>query len=102
MENQVYTLGVWRVKPGQETAFVAAWKELGAFFMSLPEPPEPPGTLVQSLDDPQLFYSFGPWKSLEAIQAMRADPRTPAMIRQLAALCSEARPGNFRLVATVP
>ena len=101
MESDVYTLGVWRVKPGQEAAFTATWKELGAFFMSLPQPPGP-GTLVQSVQDPQLFYSFGPWKSLSDIQAMRADQRTPAMIGKLTALCSEAKPGAFRVVVTVP
>ena len=30
----VYTLGRWMVKEGQETAFVNAWKDLGAFFYS--------------------------------------------------------------------
>lgn len=39
MEEAVYTLGVWRVKPGQEAAFIAAWKELGAMFKNLPDPP---------------------------------------------------------------
>ena len=101
MESDIYTLGVWKVKPGQEGAFIAAWKELGDFFLSLPSPPGP-GTLVQSLDDPTQFYSFGPWRSLEDIQAMRADPRTPAEIGKLMALCQEAKPGAFRAVGRVP
>ena len=101
MEDQIYTLGVWRVKPEQETAFVSTWKELGAFFMSLPKPPGP-GTLVQSLEDQQLYYSFGPWPSPEAVQEMSAHPRAPEMIGKLSALCTEAKPGGFRVVATVP
>jgi hypothetical protein len=101
MANEVYTLGVWRVKPDQEEAFIAAWKELGDYFLSLPMPPGQ-GHLLQSFDDPRLFYSFGPWPSLEAVQAMRANPATPEKIRKLAALCDEATPGGFRLVATSP
>jgi hypothetical protein len=101
MSEEVYTLGVWQVKPGAEEAFIAAWKELGGLFMSLPQPPGP-GTLVQSIDQPQLLYSFGSWPSMEAIQAMRADPRVPEMIGKLSALCDEAKPGTFRVVATVP
>ena len=57
-----YTLGRWVVKAGQETAFIQAWKELGAYFSTLPEPPGP-GTLVQNADIPGLFYSFGLWPS---------------------------------------
>ena len=101
MQGDVYTLGVWKVKPGQEESFIAVWRELGNFFLSLPKPPGP-GTLVQSLEDATLFYSFGPWNSLEDIQAMRAHPQAPAMIGKLASLCEQATPGSFRLVATVP
>ena len=101
MQGDVYTLGVWKVKPGQEESFIAVWKELGAFFLSLPKPPGP-GTLVQSLEDPTLLYSFGPWNSLEDIQAMRVHPQAPAMIGKLASLCDQATPGSFRLVAKVP
>jgi len=100
MESDIYTVGVWKVKLGQQAEFIAAWKALGDYFYSLPKPPGP-GTLVQSLDDPALFYSFGPWRSLEDIQAMRSDPRTPEKIGKLAALCEEAKPGAFRVVASV-
>jgi hypothetical protein len=39
MEEAVYTLGVWRVKPGKEEAFIEAWKALGNIFSQLPQPP---------------------------------------------------------------
>ena len=101
MEQEPYTLGRWLVEPGREDAFIAVWKELGAFFLALPHPPGP-GTLVRSVAEPNVFYSFGPWKSLSDIQAMRADPRTPAMIGKLTDLCTEATPGAYLVVATVP
>jgi hypothetical protein len=54
------------------------------------------------VEDPQLFYSLGPWESLEDIQQMRSNPRTAEVIGRLAALCDEAQPGAFRLVLTIP
>lgn len=101
MQGIWYTLGVWRVKLNREQDFVAAWKELGAIFMSLPSPPGP-GTLVQSVDDPQQFYSFGPWSSLEDIQAMRTSPQAQKGIAKLRSLCEVSVPGSFRVVATAP
>jgi hypothetical protein len=53
------------VLPEQEAAFVAAWQELAAFFLALPVPPRW-GTLLRSLEDPRLFYSFGPWPGVSA------------------------------------
>lgn len=99
MLERVYTLGVWRVRPGREAEFITAWKDLGRIFAQLPQPPSDRGTLVQSLEDPTLFYSFGPWKRLEDVEAMRANPRARDGIRALMALCSEATPGSFRVVA---
>ena len=72
--DEVYTLGRWLVKAGQEATFIHAWKELGAFFLSLPEPPGP-GTLVQSTDNPSLFYSFGPWPQCRGSCSDAREPR---------------------------
>jgi len=99
-DDTAYTLALWRVKEGKEEEFVEAWKGLSGYFLDLPNPPAGTGTLVRSMEDPRLFYSFGPWRSIEDIQRMRSDPRTPEVIGKLGALCEEAKPGTFRLVAT--
>lgn len=99
MKEQLYTLGIWRVKEGREEQFVAAWKELGAIFAALPQPPASKGILLQSTTDPRMFYSFGPWRSAEDIAAMRANVHAQAGIDKLRDLCSEATPGTFRVVA---
>lgn len=95
---QVYTLGAWIAKPGKEQAFIDAWKELGKVFAALPDPPGT-GKLLQSDADPTVFYSFGPWKDLAAIQAMRADEDAAAALERLMALCTKASPGTFHVVA---
>ena len=101
MREDVYTLGVWKVKQGQEAEFIAAWKALGQVFSQLPDPPGT-GKLVQSLSEPTLFYSFGPWQRLEDIEAMRNDPQAKAGIQRLVGLCTDATPGTFRVVAEAP
>ncbi len=102
MEEQggVYTLGSWLVKPGQEQAFIQAWKELGAEFARLAHPPSGAGRLVQSMEDPLQFCSFGPWRSVEDVQEMRGNPGAVEAIGRLLALCTVGKPGMFRLVAT--
>jgi len=101
MEEAVYTLAVWRVKPGKEAEFIEAWKGLSVQFSNLPLPPGGKGTLVQSLTDPLLFYSWGQWSSMEAIKAMRQDAAAQAGIRKVGELCTEATPGSYRVVAEV-
>lgn len=99
MAEEIYTLGWWRVKEGSQEEFVAAWAALGRYFRELPDPPGQ-GTLVQSIDDPQEYYSFGSWPSLEAVGAMRSRPDAAGEIAKLLELCDEGRPGTYRVVAT--
>jgi len=99
MADDVYTLGVWRVLPSREDEFVDAWRGLGEVFRALPLPPSGEGLLVRSVEDPALFYSFGPWPSLDAVAAMRDRPEPAEAIARLATLCAEAKPACFRVVA---
>jgi heme-degrading monooxygenase HmoA len=95
-----YTLGRWKVKKGDEDKFIEAWTKLGGIFGRLPDPPGI-GTLIRSIDDPALFYSFGPWPSLESINNMRSDPASIAGIKEIMSLCLEAAPGNYKLVKEI-
>lgn len=95
-----YTHAEWRVRPGNEAEFVAAWRALGDAFSTLPARPLW-GTLLQSATEPALFYSFGPWASPVDIAAMRADPVAQAALARVGSLCERASPGTFREVAHV-
>lgn len=102
MNNQVYTHARWYVKEDRQDEFIAAWQSLGSIFGALPHPPVGKGVLVQSTSDPKLFYSFGPWQSVEHVENMRNDPDAQAGIHRLVELCTEASPGTFRVVAESP
>ena len=73
MSDEIYTLGAWRVKDGKQSEFVEAWKALGSYFRSLPLPPGE-GTLLQSIDDPRQFYSFGPGARSRTSRRCEAGP----------------------------
>ena len=95
-----YTLASWRVTPGREQEFVQAWKgRLADAMLKVPHG-SAQGTLLQSTDDAQQFYSFGPWESLEAIKVMRSDQGAQEAIQHLRSLCDEAKTGAYVVVAT--
>jgi hypothetical protein len=100
MEEVIYTHAQWRVKPGREAEFVKAWREMIKAFSNLPARPMR-GTLIQSLVDESLFYSFGQWKSLSDIVAMRHDPRAREAFQKVMELCVEASPSTYRMIADI-
>jgi hypothetical protein len=69
---EIWTHGVWTVKPGREDEFVRAWRELvpvgTAAGAGAP-------TLLCDRDRPNVFRSFGPWPDLDAIQRFRSEIR---------------------------
>lgn len=98
MEEIYYTHSLWRVRAGLEEEFVAAWKAMGLQFLRVSEG-STHGTLIQSTDEPTLFYSFGPWSHLDAINAMRSDPQAQEAMSRLRGLCEESSPGIYKQVA---
>lgn len=96
MNETFYTLACWRVKEGNEKLFVDAWKEMGKAFASMPQATIK-SRLIQSLKDPTLFYSFGPWESLEDIQLMDTDPEAQQVIQKVMNLCDAFETGTYRL-----
>lgn len=97
MHDTAYTLATYRVKPGREDDFIAVWNELAETFVNLPRPPIS-GTLIRSLTDRSLFYSFGPWPSREDVAAMRENPAAGAMFGKLSELCDELSPGDYEVI----
>ncbi|MEP7207429.1 MAG: hypothetical protein ABI920_10860 [Casimicrobiaceae bacterium] len=100
MPTQPFTLAMYRVRPGQEDAFIAAWDRLAATFSSLPEPPLW-GALIRHWSDRTLFYSFGPWEAPEHIKAMRENAQAAAAFAALQPLCETLTPGDFDVVRHV-
>jgi heme-degrading monooxygenase HmoA len=97
--GQLYTHGRWVVKEGQQERFQAAWQELAEWTNANVEGAVGgEARLLQDLDDPGLFYSFGPWETLEAIQAWRAADGFQERVGRIRELLDSFEARTLRLV----
>lgn len=101
MDGDYYTLASWHVRTGAEEEFLRVWRDdLAAAFTRAN--PQSVAALVQSLEDPQQFYSFGPWRTLEEMEEARTDPDVREAVLRILALCDRAQPQPCRVVSRVP
>jgi len=96
--DRIYAVGVWSVRPGNEQAFIAAWKEFSA-WTAVHRSGAGYGTLLQDIGNPSRFISFGPWDDLEGVRAWRQQPEFMKALARFMDLCDEVTPGTFRLLA---
>jgi heme-degrading monooxygenase HmoA len=97
--GQLYTHGRWVVKDGQQEAFQAAWREFAEWTnANISGTVAGEARLLQDLEEPTRFYSFGPWDSLEAIQAWRADPGFQKRVGRVRELLASFEAHTLRLV----
>lgn len=99
-ERIAYSVGIWIIKPGREQDFISTWTDLvewaidhgmGAIW----------GTLVQDIDEPRRFISFGPWESMDRIKAWRDDPKYKEFMMRMRAFCETGQPMNLKEIGHV-
>lgn len=98
--RQPYTHGRWVAKEGREAEFQAAWEELAEWTArNIPGAVGGEARLLQDIENPRLFYSFGPWQSLEAIEAWRASAGFQERVGQVRELLEAFEAHTLDLVA---
>lgn len=97
---EAFTLARYKVLPGKADAFIEAWSDLADRFSRLPNPPIW-GTLIRSVSDPNLFYSFGPWQDAAHVAEMRVNPDARAAFEVVRKLCVEMTPGDYEAIRHV-
>lgn len=97
--NQPYTLGTWTVKQGKEKAFVAEWDSF-AKWTAKNQPGAGHGYLLQDVQRPQQFVSFGPWDNPEAIADWREKPEFKSFVEKVKQLCDDFQPRSLKLAST--
>lgn len=96
----VYTLGVWRVRPGREDDFVAEWDALARWTVESGY--EWSGTLLRDRSDLSVFVSVGPWPSVEVAERWRSSDGFAERIEHLRELVeSMDDPGVLDVVLRV-
>ena len=98
MKENFYTHAFWHIKEEKTADFIAAWERFGKALSQIPNSPPVKGTLIQSLSDSLVFYSFGPWETLEDINAMRNNENVKKALSDIMEHCQEAKPGNYKTV----
>lgn len=100
MKDEFYTFAYWQVKENNAEEFLHIWeKDFAPVFIKFN--PYSKVTLIQSLENPNIYYSFGYWINLEQMQASRANENYRTVISKLVSLCSEARPGSFKNILSI-
>lgn len=95
----MYTLGVWRAKPGREADFVNAWDELARWTVESGY--ESTGTLLRDRSEPGRFVSFGPWPSVDAAEEWRASDGFAERLAKLRESLESFEPGTYDVVLRV-
>lgn len=98
--GQLWTVGIWQIKAGQEEAFQREWTEF-ARWMSENQPGVLSGYLLRDPQQPQRFFSIGPWESAEAIQAWRESAEFAGFVGKVMPLCDDFQPSVLQLVSHV-
>jgi heme-degrading monooxygenase HmoA len=96
---EIYTSGVWVVKPGEEDDFVTAWKE----FVALGAEMRGSGTfrLLRDTEQPGRFMSFAPWESFDAVQAWTQHPEFAERMGRASTHCADFKSTTYELIAEV-
>jgi heme-degrading monooxygenase HmoA len=95
----VYTVGLWRVKPGEEDAFVSAWRDMATATAS--DFAGASAVLLRDRDAPNLFISAGPWESLDQIETWRASATFTSGVGAIRAHLESFEPHTMDPVVTI-
>lgn len=96
---ETYTSGMWRVKPGEEEAFVEAWRAFAGWASGMDGVTSL--RLTRDVKDPANFFSFAPWESIEAIRAWKGSDELKQRIGRVKTNCDEFAAWEFELVTVV-
>lgn len=93
-----YTSGDWHVKPGNEEAFVEAWKRL-ARESALEVDATAWAKLLRDNDDPRHFVSFGRWSDEETVAEWSASDGFKQRFGSMKELVESAETRTFSVAA---
>jgi heme-degrading monooxygenase HmoA len=102
MENKdsksIYTLGIWVVKSGNETAFINEWTSF-ANWTSKNISGAGKGYLLQDKNNPIRFISFGPWDNEKSIENWRNRNEFEDFVSKVKVLCDDFQPNTLKVVS---
>jgi heme-degrading monooxygenase HmoA len=94
---ETYSHTTWRVKPGSQEEFVRRWEDwvewsqrqgLGAH-----------ARLLQDVESPGTYVSFGPWVSVDAVKSWRSLEGYHERVARLRDVVDSFEPRTFEVVS---
>ena len=95
----VYTMGTWTAKDGEEDEFIAAWGEFVRWGSTL----SGAGTLrlTRDLSNPLTFVSFADWDSIDDVRAWKRTPEFKQRMAEVQRHVAAFTPLELELVSLV-
>lgn len=97
--NEIYTLGIWIVKPEKGKAFINEWT-LFAKWSAKNVSGIGKGYLLQDNNNSLRFMSFGTWDNESVIQNWRNSIEFKNFITVAKDLCDDFQPNTLTVVST--
>jgi len=99
--DQVFTFGLWSVKPGKEGDFIAAWEAFARWTGKHQTGMVGEARLLEDVDEPRRFVSIGGWSDMQKVQAWRETPEFRDFFAKVSELCEETQPRVLKPVVRV-
>jgi heme-degrading monooxygenase HmoA len=93
-----FTHTTWYVKPGREEEFVSRWQEWAEW--SRKQGLRAQARLLRDVEQPSTFVSFGPWETLGAVRAWRAESGYHERVARLQEVVERFEPKTLEEVAS--
>lgn len=93
------SLAIWTVKPGNAKAFIRAWDDFAKWTAGNIKGART-AVLIQDIEDPQKFISFGPWENRDILMKWRDNPEFKNAFMTFRVLCSGIEPHMMQCVGT--
>lgn len=95
--NQLFTSGNWLVKGGKEKDFIGEWKAFANWSREKLGSGSP--YLLQNINNPRYFISFGSWPDLATIEKWRRTKEFQTFVKKVKDLCEKFDPSTLKVVA---
>jgi heme-degrading monooxygenase HmoA len=96
--KDIYTLGIWTVKPGKEQEFIKEWTSF-ASWTSKNFSGAGKAYLLKDEKNNLRFVSFGPWDDEVIIKAWRDEREFNAFVEKMKTLCDHFEPNTLKVVS---
>jgi heme-degrading monooxygenase HmoA len=95
----VYTTGFWEPFPGQEDAFVAAWKEFAGWTAGLDGAGS--GILARDVRTERRFVSFFEWDDMDAVRGWKGHSEFKERMSRVQQFIDKFAPTELEVTARV-